>query len=242
MRAAARLVLVCEHAGRRIPRSLGSLGLGKALRARQFMWNIGALALARALAARLDAPLVLQPWSRMVCDCNRPTDAPDFIPGAGEGTPVPGNLGLPPEARAARIAAIWRPFPDRLAAFLAARPGPGALVTVHSFTPALDGASRPWPAGVLFARDHPRKPARGARAGGNLGIRQVIVAGLLTDRCVDMAVRDGADLGFYMRCAADACTSRTQAQHAAALAAFGGYCRVETVAELLAGLAAGASR
>ena len=74
----------------------------------------------------------------------------------------------------------------------------------------------------------------------NMGLRNVVVAGLLTDQCVDMAVRDGADLGFYMVCAGDACVSRTTARHEQALTAFGGYCRVQTVEEILADIAAAA--
>lgn len=74
----------------------------------------------------------------------------------------------------------------------------------------------------------------------NLGVRQVIVAGLRTDQCVDMAIRDGADHGFYMVCAADACATVTEAEHDAALKAFGGYCRVQTVDEILADLEKGA--
>ncbi|KZX97180.1 MULTISPECIES: cysteine hydrolase family protein [unclassified Sulfitobacter] len=67
----------------------------------------------------------------------------------------------------------------------------------------------------------------------NMGLDRVIVAGLLTDQCVDMAVRDGADLGFYMICAEDACVTKTNVRHDKALAAFGGYCRTETVDEIL---------
>jgi nicotinamidase-related amidase len=74
----------------------------------------------------------------------------------------------------------------------------------------------------------------------NLGIRHVVVAGLLTDQCVDSAVRDGADLGYYMVCAADACVARTETLHAQALAAFGGYCRVQQVDEILSDLGAAA--
>lgn len=68
----------------------------------------------------------------------------------------------------------------------------------------------------------------------NLGIRNVVVTGLLTDQCVDMAVRDGADLGYYMVCARDACATKTEERHEQALRAFGGYCRVQTVDEILA--------
>ena len=58
----------------------------------------------------------------------------------------------------------------------------------------------------------------------NLGIRFLIVAGIVTDQCVDMAVRDGADRGYLVTCVTDACATYSAARHAAALAAFGGYC------------------
>jgi len=67
----------------------------------------------------------------------------------------------------------------------------------------------------------------------NMGLDRVIVAGLLTDQCVDMAVRDGADLGFYMVCAADACVTKTHDRHKRALTAFGGYCLTQNVDEIL---------
>jgi nicotinamidase-related amidase len=67
----------------------------------------------------------------------------------------------------------------------------------------------------------------------NLGVENLIVAGFVTDQCVDMAIRDGADRGYYMVCATDACAAYTDERHAAALRAFGGYCRLRTVDEIL---------
>jgi nicotinamidase-related amidase len=67
----------------------------------------------------------------------------------------------------------------------------------------------------------------------NLGIRHVVVAGVLTDQCVDMAVRDGADRGYLMTCVSDACAAPTPERHAAALQAFGGYCWVTDTATVL---------
>lgn len=58
----------------------------------------------------------------------------------------------------------------------------------------------------------------------NLGTKFLIVAGIVTDQCVDMAVRDGADLGYLVTCVHDSCATYTEARHTAALAAFGGYC------------------
>jgi nicotinamidase-related amidase len=68
----------------------------------------------------------------------------------------------------------------------------------------------------------------------NMGIENVIVAGVLTDQCVDMAVRDGADRGYYMVCVADACAAHTHETHMTALRAFSGYCRLQTSADVLA--------
>lgn len=73
----------------------------------------------------------------------------------------------------------------------------------------------------------------------NLGIRHLVVAGLLTDQCVDMAVRDAADRGYYPVCVADCCSSYTAARHAAALQAFAGYCRIVTLEAVLAEFGAG---
>ena len=70
----------------------------------------------------------------------------------------------------------------------------------------------------------------------NIGIDTIIATGFLTDQCVDHAIRDGADRGYHMICAADACATDTRARHAAALTAFKGYCRMETTESLLAAL------
>ena len=58
----------------------------------------------------------------------------------------------------------------------------------------------------------------------NMGLDRVIVAGLLTDQCVDMAVRDAADRGYMVSVATDACFAANSQRHATALDAFGGYC------------------
>ena len=72
----------------------------------------------------------------------------------------------------------------------------------------------------------------------NLGVARLIVAGVVTDQCVDMAVRDAADRGYLVTLPEDACATYTQARHDAALSAFGGYAWVTDTATVLAGLAA----
>ncbi|EDP65643.1 putative amidase [alpha proteobacterium BAL199] len=72
----------------------------------------------------------------------------------------------------------------------------------------------------------------------NLGVRHLIVVGLLTDQCVDMAIRDAADRGYYTVCVVDCCSTHTRERHEAALRAFGGYCRTVTLDAMLAEIAA----
>mmetsp|Transcript_6371 Transcript_6371/g.11969 ORF Transcript_6371/g.11969 Transcript_6371/m.11969 type:complete len:218 (+) Transcript_6371:15-668(+) len=70
----------------------------------------------------------------------------------------------------------------------------------------------------------------------NIGIDTVLVSGFLTDQCVDMAIRDGADRGFYMVCVEDACATESEERHSTALNAFKGYCRTRSTAEIVAEL------
>lgn len=67
----------------------------------------------------------------------------------------------------------------------------------------------------------------------NIGIEDVFVTGCLTDQCIDHAVKDGADRGYYMTCVVDACAAETQERHAAALDCFRGYCRMLTTGDVI---------
>ena len=82
-------LLICDHAGTRIPRRLGTLGLDPTALASHIAWDIGAAAVASGLGAALDATVILQPYSRLVIDCNRPPHSKDAIAGLSERTTCP---------------------------------------------------------------------------------------------------------------------------------------------------------
>lgn len=150
------VVLVCEHAGKVIPKSLGSMGLPPEDLTRHIAWDIGAEAVARALAQALDAPLVLQRYSRLVYDCNRPPESPDAMPAVSETTRIPANEKLSAGSRLARIREIYRPFHDRVARLLDQRAARGVasfFITIHSFTPVYKGVKRLLDLGVLYDQD-----------------------------------------------------------------------------------------
>ena len=67
----------------------------------------------------------------------------------------------------------------------------------------------------------------------NLGIEYLVVMGILTDQCVESAVRDGCDRGFLMTLVDDACATHSEQRHREAVHGFRGYCRVRTTGELL---------
>jgi len=156
----AALVLACDHAGNAVPDRLARLGLAKGHLEDHVAWDRGAAEVARLLAVRLDAPAVLSGFSRLVIDCNRAPDNHASIAKASHGVLVPGNLGLSAADIEQRRAEIFRPYHAAIGRLLARPRSDGrapAFVTVHSFTPVLEGVARPWHIGVLWAED-PRIP------------------------------------------------------------------------------------
>jgi predicted N-formylglutamate amidohydrolase len=101
---------------------------------------------------------VLSGYSRLVIDCNRDPADPSSIPETSDGTVVLGNRNLSTAARAARRRACFDPYHHRIAAWLAAvRSRSPALLSIHSFTPVMQGKPRPWHVGILWDKD-PRIP------------------------------------------------------------------------------------
>ncbi len=149
-------VLCCDHAGRQIPRSLGDLGVPSEDRERHIAWDIGAASVTRHLSSMLGAFAILQTYSRLVYDCNRPVDAADAVAVISEHTRIPGNEGVSEHERAHRRMEIFHPYQNKLAEVLALRDARSVLtvlVSVHSFTPVFKGNARPFHVGVLYNRD-----------------------------------------------------------------------------------------
>ncbi len=57
---------------------------------------------------------------------------------------------------------------------------------------------------------------------------------LLTDQCIDSAVRDACDLGYLVTTVTDACATLSQERHDWSLRNNRGYCRQVTTAEIVA--------
>jgi len=151
---ASDFFLTADHAGRAVPRALGDLGVSAAEMERHIAWDIGIAGVTERLSEMLDATAVLQVYSRLVVDCNRDPSWATAMPEISEHTPIPGNIGLSPEARAHRVAAIFEPYHNRIRDLLDARAGRRTvLVAMHSFTPSFKGESRAMHVGMLYNKD-----------------------------------------------------------------------------------------
>ncbi|MDX1042991.1 N-formylglutamate amidohydrolase [Sinorhizobium medicae] len=154
----SEIFLTCEHAGRAVPAALGDLGIASEEMDRHIAYDVGAEGIARGISERLDAALVLQRYSRLVIDCNRPLAAADCIVERSDGTAVPVNAELSDRERRNRFVEIHQPLHEAIAGALDPRQASGKplfLVSVHSFTPVMraTGAVRNFELGLLFNRD-----------------------------------------------------------------------------------------
>lgn len=179
------IVLVCEHASNRLPVGL-DLGVTQDVLDSHAAWDPGALAVARLLAGRLDAPLVAARFSRLVVDCNRPPDARDAITTQTEVHAIPGNANLSAEQRDARVREIYLPFhaclDEQLTLASRARLRP-TLVTIHSFNPTWHGQPRTVQLGLLHDSD--------SRLADAMLPRAEAITGLRTERNQPYAPTDG---------------------------------------------------
>ena len=67
----------------------------------------------------------------------------------------------------------------------------------------------------------------------NLGVRQLVISGLVTDQCVESAVRDACDLGYLVTLVTDACATYSAERQDDSLRAIKGYCRQITTDALI---------
>ena len=152
----APMLLVCDHASRRFPKALGSMGLDPFARRCHLAWDIGAGPLTECLADSLGVTAVLAQYSRLVVDCNRDLFDPGAFLEFGDGVVIHGNRNLNQEQKDRRASELYWPYHyaidlelKRLAAF----DYPTGFFAIHSFTPVMNGVSRDVEIGILWDAD-----------------------------------------------------------------------------------------
>lgn len=159
-----RWVLTCEHASCAVPRAYRALGLARVHLRDHIGWDLGAEEVQREIARRLRVPRVASRWSRLLVDCNRAPDNAGLILGESDGVAVPGNARVSAAERRRRIRLYHEPYHAAVDAMVARtrRRHPDAevrILSLHSFTPVMNGEKRRLDVGVLFD-DHPELARR----------------------------------------------------------------------------------
>lgn len=152
---ASRILLTCDHAANTVPDTIcgGDLGLAAADMARHIAYDVGAAGVTEMLADLLDAPAILSNFSRLVIDPNRGEDDPTLLMKLYDGTIIPGNRHADLAEREHRLNTCYRPY-HIAQAEMAARHDNPLIVSIHSYTPQLNGyAPRPWHIGILYGDD-----------------------------------------------------------------------------------------
>ncbi len=136
------ILVTCEHGGNRIPAAYRDLFRGQSrLLESHRGWDKGAIVLARDLARALDAESVLATTSRLLVDLNRSPGHPARFSRF--------TRGLPMSERRAIERRYYEPYRSRVALLVGAAV-PSLHLSVHSFTPVLDGATRNADLGLLY--------------------------------------------------------------------------------------------
>jgi len=160
------VVVTAEHASLKIPDRYRGLGLSAQQQQSHIAWDEGSKALAREIARRLSAPLVAGAVSRLVVDLNRSLHHKRVIPAVAFGVPVPGNDAVTGGERSRRVELYYEPF--RSTAFTEISKGVRSTgrcvhISVHTFTPRLNGVVRPLDVAVLYDPRRKREAALGER-------------------------------------------------------------------------------
>ena len=152
------LLLLCDHARRDLPHEYGDLGLPREEFERHIAYDIGAEQVTRKLAAIIGVPAVLANFSRLLIDPNRGEDDPTLIRQLYDGSVIPDNYPMYRDERERRLHNFYRPYHDAVGTMIASvhnETGTAPFIlSVHSFTPSMQGRARPWHAGVLWDMDH----------------------------------------------------------------------------------------
>lgn len=143
-------LLICEHAGFKIPAPWGRLGLPDAAFDTHYAGDIGADRLARAIAEEHGMPALLGRYSRLFLDYNRrPGDWDCIRPDMG-GIPIPGNRGIDEGERRLRETIARASLEAAIENDIGRR---SLVISLHTFTPVFGGVDRPWEIGLLWRDD-----------------------------------------------------------------------------------------
>ncbi len=155
-KGSAPILIICDHASNRVPKILDNVGLSKADLAKHIAWDPGTEDIGQYMSEKLDAAAVFATYSRIVVDVNRGERSPECMREVSDHIVVPGNQKLSAAEKRQRLDEIFWPYHRALSGQIKALRKKGIvpmIVSLHSFTPEMDGYKRPWEIGVLWNKE-----------------------------------------------------------------------------------------
>ncbi len=150
------VLLVCDHASNRFPKSLGTMGLDYLDRLSHITVDIGSRATTESLAKQLNTTAILCQYSRLIVDCNRNLSDNSAYLDKSDGVDIPGNQNLNNNEKEIRESEIYWPYHnaiDTQISRLKRQKVSPIIISIHSFTPVFNGNKRECEVGVLWDKD-----------------------------------------------------------------------------------------
>jgi predicted N-formylglutamate amidohydrolase len=150
------VLLVCDHASNRFPKSLGTMGLDYLDRLSHITVDIGSRATTESLARQLNTTAILCQYSRLIVDCNRNLSDNSAYLDKSDGVDIPGNQNLNNNEKEIRESEIYWPYHnaiDTQISRLKRQKVSPIIISIHSFTPVFNGNKRECEVGVLWDKD-----------------------------------------------------------------------------------------
>ena len=117
-RSKNRVILLCDHASKKIPKKFKNLGLSKKEINRHIGWDIGVALVAKKIAKQLNSTLIMSGYSRLIIDCNRPFGVPEAFIKKSENTIIPGNLNISKKDKIKRAKLYCLPYREKINSIL----------------------------------------------------------------------------------------------------------------------------
>ncbi|MDQ2993402.1 MAG: N-formylglutamate amidohydrolase [Pseudomonadota bacterium] len=143
--ANTQTIITCEHASPRLPQKYIHLFQQDEMLQSHQAWDIGAKGVAEEISKALSAPLFLGEYSRLLIDLNRSVSHPSLFSASIK--------ALSPAERQNIITEYYSPYRNRVVHEMnqvLERGDSLQHISVHSFTPVMQGVRRDCDVGILY--------------------------------------------------------------------------------------------
>ena len=156
----SNFLIICDHASNRIPSEYKNLGLKEEILTTHIAYDLGVKEVAIDLSKRLQSPLVMSDFSRLLIDANRGIDDPTLIMKISDGKIISGNKDISflrnCNEKKHRITSYYNTYHNKISEIINRSLKKNiipAIISIHSFTPSFGGNKRSTELGILWDSD-----------------------------------------------------------------------------------------